>query len=121
MTVTAVDAAGNEATTTLSVTYDRKWNGPQGLRVPPPTPSAGLVAAYSPPTAFGNARGFDGSDAVVTIPKAASPQLTTGMTLAEPKQNRGAAHHATPRLIGGPSRTRTVDPLIKSQLLCQLS
>jgi len=22
---------------------------------------------------------------------------------------------------GGPSRTRTVDPLIKSQLLCQLS
>ena len=26
-----------------------------------------------------------------------------------------------PDLIGGPSRTRTVDPLIKSQLLCQLS
>ena len=26
-----------------------------------------------------------------------------------------------PVFIGGPSRTRTVDPLIKSQLLCQLS
>ena len=26
-----------------------------------------------------------------------------------------------PILNGGPSRTRTVDPLIKSQLLCQLS
>ena len=26
-----------------------------------------------------------------------------------------------PDVIGGPSRTRTVDPLIKSQLLCQLS
>jgi len=26
-----------------------------------------------------------------------------------------------PAVVGGPSRTRTVDPLIKSQLLCQLS
>jgi len=26
-----------------------------------------------------------------------------------------------PDSIGGPSRTRTLDPLIKSQLLCQLS
>jgi len=52
VTVTAVDAAGNEATTTLSVTYDRKWNGPLGIRITPPTPSAGLVAAYSPLTAF---------------------------------------------------------------------
>src|SRR5882762_9328772 len=32
----------------------------------------------------------------------------------ELKRNRGAAHHATPRLVGGPSRTRTVDPLTES-------
>ena len=36
LTVTAVDAAGNASTTTLSVTYDRRWNGPLGIRITPP-------------------------------------------------------------------------------------
>jgi hypothetical protein len=44
-----------------------------------------------------------------------------GTTLA-PQANRALrVIPEAPDLVGGPSRTRTVDPLIKSQLLCQLS
>src|SRR5262245_7037518 len=39
-----------------------------------------------------------------------------------PKSKSGApAATEAPEMIGGPSRTRTLDPLIKSQLLYQLS
>jgi hypothetical protein len=48
-----------------------------------------------------------------------------GSTLGTKKWNQSTIGHSggaeVADLIGGPSRTRTLDPLIKSQLLCQLS
>jgi len=109
LTVTARDAAGNAGTATLTATFDNTQTPtiPAPPAPPVPIPPAGLVAAYSFDEGagtfvadssgnnnlgtlkgsvawttggrFGNALSFSGG--TITVPAAASLDLTTAMTL----------------------------------------
>ena len=54
-------------------------------------------------------------------PKAKPETTKRGHHLGTKSKSGAPAVTEAPDLIGGPSRTRTLDPLIKSQLLYQLS
>jgi hypothetical protein len=73
-------------------------------------------------------RAVDALDEARAIPKRRLEAANGGrvgdqlLTNLPPKSQIGHSGNAeVPDLIGGPSRTRTLDPLIKSQLLYQLS